>query len=46
MINRKNIIAIDCYMGVYEDEVLENISKYIDFDKVIFTKDIFLKVKK
>ncbi len=46
MINRKNIIAIDCYMGVYEDEVLENISKYIEFDKVIFTKDVFFEGEK
>lgn len=46
IIKKKNIIAIDCYMGVYEDEVLENISKYIEFNKVIFTKNIFFDGEK
>ena len=46
MLKSKNIISIDCYMGVYEAEVLENISRYIEFDKVIFTKDVFFEGEK
>ncbi|MGL5616289.1 MAG: class I mannose-6-phosphate isomerase [Sarcina sp.] len=42
---KKNIVAIDCYMAVYEEEILENILKYINFDKVFLTKEIFLDKK-
>lgn len=41
----KNIVAIDCYMAIYEEEILENILKYISFDRVFLTKEIFLDKK-
>ena len=39
---KKTVVAIDCYPGVYEDELLENILKHVSFDKVVLTKDVFL----
>ncbi len=37
----KNIIVVDCYPGVNDDEILSNLKKYLDVDIVIESKDIF-----
>ncbi|MGL4337043.1 MAG: class I mannose-6-phosphate isomerase [Turicibacter sp.] len=46
LIKEKTIVALDCYVGVYEDELLQNIQHYLNFDHVILTKDIFLEGEK
>ena len=37
----KNVLVVDCYPGVYDQELLPNIRKAEDFDLVILMDDIF-----
>lgn len=37
----KNVLVVDCYPGVYDQELLPNIRKAADFDLVVLMDDIF-----
>ena len=37
----KNVLVVDCYPGVYDQELLPNIRKAADFDLVVLMDDVF-----
>ncbi|MBE6126075.1 MAG: mannose-6-phosphate isomerase [Erysipelotrichaceae bacterium] len=42
----KNVLVVDCYPGVYDQELLPNIRKAADFDLVVLMDDIFYEGEK
>ena len=41
MTKERNIVCVDCYIGVDQEELLEGLCKYLTFDKIIRSDTIF-----